>query len=80
METGGDKDSHAEENGDIGEILGIEARPGTNGEYGQLWCEGLMQYSWPGCLDTRLRGETAIRESHYYLITPGSGVVQASLL
>ena len=24
-----------------------------------------MQYSWPGCLDTR--GETAIRESHYCL-------------
>ena len=59
----------------------LARRVWTNGAQNMAGpCQELMQYSWPGCLDTRLRGETAIRESHYYLITPGSGVVQVSLL
>ena len=48
---------------DNGETLGKESL--------DKWCsehQELMQYSWPGYLDTRVRGETAIREgamSHY---------------
>ena len=49
---------------DNGEILGKESLDKWSSEHQEL-----MQYSWPGYLDTRVRGEKAIRGegavSHY---------------
>ena len=39
----------------------LARRASTNGAQNMAsQCQELMQYSWPGYLDTRVRGETAI--------------------